>query len=45
MVGRPRNDIYTVLLIIGTAFVLTATIFLGYMCYDDYAAIVPLSGG
>jgi hypothetical protein len=45
MVGRPRNDIYTVLPIIGTAFVLTATIVLGYMCYDDYGAIVPLSGG
>jgi hypothetical protein len=45
MVGRPRNDMYTVLLIIGTAFVLSATIFPGYMCYDAYGAIVPLLGG
>jgi hypothetical protein len=45
MVGRPRNDVYTVLLIIATAFVLTATAFLGYVCYGYYGAIVPLSGG
>jgi hypothetical protein len=44
-VGRARNDIYTVLLIIAAAFVMTATVYLGYVCYGYYGAIVPLSGG
>jgi hypothetical protein len=44
-IGRARNDIYTVLLIVAAAFVMTATIYLGYVCYGYYGAIVPLSGG
>ena len=44
-VGKARNDVYTVLLIIGTVFVLAATIVLGYVCYDYYGTILPLSGG
>lgn len=42
MVTRPRNDIYTVLLIIGTIFVLTATAVLGYVCYTYYGTVLPL---
>lgn len=41
--GKPRNDIYTVLLIIGMVFVLVATAVLGYVCYDFYGTVLPLS--
>jgi len=44
-VGRARNDVYTVLLIIATAFVLAATGVLGYVCYDYYGTFLPPSGG
>jgi len=43
--GRARNDVYTVLLIVAASFLLAATIYLGYVCYDYYGAIVPPSGG
>ncbi len=40
-VGKARNDIYTVLLIVATVFVLAATVVLGYVCYDYYGVILP----
>ena len=44
-IGKARNDVYTVLLIIATAFVLAATGVLGYVCYDYYGTFLPPSGG
>jgi hypothetical protein len=43
--GKARNDIYTVLLIIATIFVVAATGVLGYVCYDYYGTILPPSQG
>ncbi|MBN1346232.1 MAG: hypothetical protein JXQ73_26320 [Phycisphaerae bacterium] len=40
-VGKARNDVYTVLLIIATTFVFAATIVLGYVCYDYYGTFLP----
>lgn len=45
MFSRPRNDVYTVLLITANLFVLTATAYLSYVCYSYYGTIVPLSSG
>lgn len=42
--GRPRNDIYTMLLIIATVFVFAATLVLGWFCYDYYGVILPTTG-
>ncbi len=42
-VAKAQNDIYTILLMIGTVFVLAATIVLGYVCYEYYGTILPPS--
>ena len=42
-VVKARNDVYTLLLIIGTIFVLAATVYMGYVCYDHYGTILPPS--
>ncbi len=44
-VGKARNDIYTVLLIIATVFVFAATMVMGYVCYDYYGTFLPTSAG